>query len=241
MRKFFEDIFENEALTLYYKEYNFSLIKSEYNTTYLLFFLKEEEELLDLQSQYADIFNSIKGNKEIYRTDMDKNIICIFFLCVEDEDYYAAIRGEGNNLNKEICMIEEDLNYFKKHVFVYTKTMEDAVKMGDGSFEELCRVYLTNDNFQAYKKSYNDNPVYDFIINLFVKLPFLNFRKYDKNASKDYIKISDFIENECKTTNVNKFDINYKIDELKKVIDSDEKLYEWLDRIAINKDILSEE
>ena len=62
-------------------------------------------------------------------------------------------------------MVEEDLNYFAKHVFLYTNKMKQFAVQHIGNFEKLCEEYLTKERFEDYKNDIQNSYEYDFIIN----------------------------------------------------------------------------
>ena len=146
MHKFIELIAGEEFLNFRYMEYNTIFVKKDFNSYYLFFFLDDKKQLVELKEKTVDIFSSIKKNAEIYQVDMDKNITCIFCLCISEQEYYETEQtNQISELSKLICLVEEDLNYFKKNVFLYTKKMEEFVHENTESFQQLCEKYITNE------------------------------------------------------------------------------------------------
>ena len=88
MHKFIELIAGEEFLNFRYMEYNTIFVKKDFNSYYLFFFLDDKKQLVELKEKTVDIFSSIKKNAEIYQVDMDKNITCIFCLCISEQEYY---------------------------------------------------------------------------------------------------------------------------------------------------------
>lgn len=232
MREFIESIFkEEDKIKFNYKEYNSLFIKEKYSMFYLFFFLENESELLRLKNESGELYRSIKISKDIYDIDMDKNVVCIYCLCVENEDYYATEdTGKISELSKKVCLVEEDLNFFKKNVLLYTADMNEFAKENVGNFDSLCKNIITENNFQNYKKSHTKNYQYDLLINLFIKLPFLNFKEYQLNI-KEYKSVSTFIEEKCNENNIDKSYINKQMSILEEKIDDENMFYKLLDEL----------
>ncbi|MDE7204311.1 MAG: hypothetical protein K2O91_20995, partial [Lachnospiraceae bacterium] len=122
MRKFIESITGEGSLNFRYMEYDTLFVKKDFNSYYLFFFLSDKKQLIELKEKTVEIFSTIKKNTEIYQVDMDKNITCIFCLCISEQEYYEMEQtSQISELSKLICLVEEDLNYFKKNVFLYTE------------------------------------------------------------------------------------------------------------------------
>lgn len=145
---------------------------------YLAIFV--EERMLDHTS--VELFNSyfdeVKGLEEGYRPDMDKNISLI-----------VCVKRSGNFLdpilNKIIFDIEEDPYFFKKYVLTYTDLqVEMLLKNQSGSIMEYLYRVLNDDNlFQEHKNDPFQNTEYNLVSKLFIKLPFLNLRKMDRELT----------------------------------------------------------
>lgn len=232
MREFIESIFsEKDKIKFRYKDYNSLFIRGKYSMFYLFFFLQNESELVKLKDESAELYKTIKSSKDIYDIDMDKNVICIYCLCVEKEKYYdTEATGTISELSKKVCLVEEDLSFFKKNVLLYTDEMDKFANENIGKFDFLCRDIITESNFQNYKKSNIKNYRYDLLINLFIKLPFLNFQKYQLNTEK-YKSVISFIEEKCNENNINKSYINKKMLMLEEKIDDENMFYKLLDEL----------
>ena len=178
MREFIEAIVGDKKLKFKYKDYDFLFIKHDYDSYYLFCFLKDKSQLITLQKEAVEIFNSIKSDKELYKPDMDKNSACIFFLHVTEQEYYEI--GE---------------NYF-----------------------------------QEYKESFRNSYKYDFLINLFIKIPFLSFYEYQPIEEKKYLSMEAFIEKKCIKSQINQ---NYieEISNKMEMFDNEDELYEWVDEL----------
>ncbi len=217
-------------------EYNTIFVKKDFNSYYLFFFLDDKKQLVELKEKTVDIFSSIKKNAEIYQVDMDKNITCIFCLCISEQEYYETEQtNQISELSKLICLVEEDLNYFKKNVFLYTKKMEEFVHENTESFQQLCEKYITNERFQAYKKSSKESFEYDFLINLFIKIPFLSFQKYLPKDEDGYRSMEKFIKGKLKDNEIDQEYVDKISNDLENVLDDKNKLYAWLDKLVQDK------
>lgn len=236
MRKFIESIAGEKSLNYRYMDYDTLFVKKDFNSYYLFFFLNDKKQLIELREYVVDIFSNIKMNTEIYQIDMDKNITCIFCLRILEKEYYEMEQtNQISELSKLICLVEEDLNYFKKNVFLYTPEMEKFVHRNTKSFEQLCEEYITNERFQAYKMSSNENFEYDFLINLFIKIPFLSFQKYLPKDEEGYQSVSNFIKGKIEEKNINQEYVDEISNYLESAMDDENKLYTWLDKLVQDK------
>lgn len=230
MRRFIEAMVGVDGLDIGYGDYDTLFVKREYDSYYYFFFLKEKEQLYNLQSEAEDIFHKMKESK-IYQPDMDKNTTCIFCLRIEEDEYYKIEKDEEiSEISKIICLIEEDLNYFKKNVFLYTDKMEQFAQKNLGKFELLCEEYFTEESFREYKKSNKDSFEYDFLINLFIKIPFLSFYEYQKKKDIKYQTAESFIEKRCEAIEIDLERIDKLSMDLEKLEDED-ALYKWVDTL----------
>lgn len=245
MRKFIASIAEEkDILPFHFEEYDPLFLKQRYHSYYLFFFLKEKMQLTELREKTDVLYDTIKTNREIYETDMDKNITCIFCLKVPDTEYYEInTDNKINELSKIVCLVEEDLIYFKKNVLLYTEDMEKFAKENAGKFDLLCKEYLKEENFQNYKKSVQSNYQYDFLINLFIKIPFLNFQKYQLQSSsgEKYKSMAEYIEDEIQKKGIDRNHIEEIITQLEHKSDSEEDLYQWLDQLITEDTAVTEE
>lgn len=236
MREFIEAIVGEEKLNFRYKDYNSLFVKQDYDSYYLFYFLDDRSQLITLQKEAVEIFSSIKGDKELYKPDMDKNTTCIFFLHVTEQEYYEiGENGEISELSKIICLVEEDLNYFKKNVFLYTDNMEKFAQRNKGKFESICDEYFTEHYFERYKESCRNSFEYDFLINLFIKIPFLSFYGYQPVEQKVYQTMEAFIKQKCREAEINQ---NYieKISDKIESLDNEQELFEWVD-VLLQEDL----
>lgn len=138
-----------------------------------------EEKMLDYRS--VELFNSyfdeVKKLDEGYRPDMDKNLSLI--VCVKRRNLFPE-----SVLNKIIFDIEEDPYFFKKYVLTYTDPQVKQLmkkNQGDASIiEYLYRVLNDDNSFQNHKNDPFQESEYNLISKLFIKLPFLNLIKMDR-------------------------------------------------------------
>lgn len=140
-----------------------------------------EEKMLDYKSVelFNSYFNEIKGLDEGYRPDMDKNLSLL--VCVKRRNLLP-----DPALHKVIFDIEEDLYFFKKYVLAYTDTQVELLikNQGDTSIiEHLYRVLNDDNSFQEHKNDPFQENEYNLISKLFIKLPFLNLKKMDRELA----------------------------------------------------------
>lgn len=234
MRDFIEALFEfQQRLTFQYKDYSMAFYRGQYKSYYMVFFLENQEELLFLWKEREELFQKMKDSKEIYESGMDKNTLCLYCLEVSDEDYYETFEtGTINELSKKISLIEEDLSYFKKHVFLYTQEMNQFAQRYVGEFESVCKQYIVDEQFISYKEDSRGNYMYDFLMNLFIKLPFLRFETYQMRNQKEYRTVESFIQEKMEGHSIDKEKIQSIVKQLEKQVEDEDKFYRWLDALA---------
>lgn len=140
-----------------------------------------EEQMLGYNS--VELFNSyydeVKGLDEGYRPDMDKNLSLI--VCVKRRNLLSDPK-----LHKVIFDIEEDPYFFKKYVLTYTDSQVELLIKNQGDIsiiEHLYRVLNDDNSFQEHKNDPIQESEYNLISKLFIKLPFLNLRKMDREMA----------------------------------------------------------
>lgn len=222
---------EGQEIHFTYDNYNTLFVMEKFHTFYLFFFLESDEELISLRNKAGEIYQTIKRNKS-YEINMDKNTTCIYCLKVSKEEYYnTEATGTICDLSKKICLVEEDLSYFKKNVLLYTEEMEEFAKDNVGMFKEICAEYINDVNFKKYKKAQKENYKYDLVMNLFIKLPFLKFKNYQIDSQRDYSSVDKLIKKACEVNKIN-YDKTVKImDELEQKLTDETQLFEWLDQM----------
>ena len=234
MKEFIKALFEGKnQIPFQYKEYDIVFYPEKFHTFYLIFFLQNENELIDLWNETAEIFQQLKNSKEIYSTDMDKNSMCIYCLEVSEEDYYqAGATGAISELGKKVGRIEEDLDYFAKHVFLYTSKMETFSENHIGELDTLCRKYLVDEEFDKYKKDSQGSYEYDFLVNLFIKFPFLSFEKYQMRNDKEYRTVESFVRKKIEEKTVDINAVREELEQIEEVIEDEESFFRWLDTLV---------
>ncbi|GAA0795137.1 hypothetical protein GCM10008910_13420 [Faecalicatena orotica] len=234
MKDFIEALFESQQrLTFQYKNYSVSFYSGQYKSYYMIFFLKNQEELLSLWKEREELFQKIKDSEDIYESGMDKNILCLYCLEASDEEYYETFEtGTINELSKKISLIEEDLSYFTKHVFLYTQKMQQFAQEHVGKFESVCRQYIANEQFISYKEDSRGNYVYDFLMNLFIKLPFLRFEVYQRENQKEYRTVESFIQEKMEIYSIDQEKIKSIVRQLEEQVEDEDKFYGWLDTLT---------
>lgn len=235
MREFINTLFNEEnKLDFHYMEYDMSFYIGEFRSYYLVLYINTQEELIKLWEDTGDIFKAIKQNTEIYNVDMDKNTMCIYCLKTTDEEYYeTGETGTISELSKKISLVEEDLNYFAKHVFLYTDRMKQFSSQNTGKFETLCKEYLTKENFEQYRNDIQKSYEYDFIINLFIKFPFLKIEKYYMREQEklQYRSVTSFVQEKFNYYKIDLDKVQKDMETLGTVLDDENELYGWLDQL----------
>lgn len=232
MREFIESIAGEKCLDFNYDGYDCLFTCQDYSTYCLFLFLTDTGQLLTLQQEAGEIFQAIKKS-EIYDINMDKNITCVIFLCLENNEYYEMVLGENiSDLGRTICFVEEDLNFFKKNVFLFTEAMRGFARENIGKLDLLCQEYFTEEHFQSYKRSPRGSYEYEFLINLFIKIPFLRFCRYQPGNYKEYKTMETYIEAKCRKKAIDHEHIEEICGQLEENIDDADKLYQWLDSLV---------
>lgn len=237
MREFIEGLFDKEnRIEFQYEDCENSFYAGRFKSYYLIFYVKTQEELIELWKKTSFIFKTIKQNEDIYNNSMDKNIVCIYCLNVSEDEYHATEKtGTISGLSKKISLIEEDLNFFTKHVFLYTDNMNDVANRYVGKFDELCETYLTGENFDKYKKGIEESYIYDFLMNLFIKFPFLKIGEYmHRNQNEqEYRTATSFIEEKIEQEKIDLNKIREIIESLEQIenTDTDDALIKWIDNL----------
>lgn len=233
MKEFIRALFdEKNQIPFQYKDADIAFYAGEFHSFYLLFFLRTEKELMDLWEDTAEVFRQLKNSREIYSTDMDKNTMCIYCLEVSEEDYYqAGATGTISELSKKVGRIEEDLDYFAKHVFLYTRNMNLFSEKHVGEFDALCRKYFVDEEFDKYKKNSRASYEYDFLVNLFVKFPFLSFETYQMRNDTQYQTVESFVQQKIEEKALDISSVQEEIKQLEEIIGEEAEFFGWLDTL----------
>ena len=120
-----------------------------------------------------DIQNSFDNNQEA--SQIDKNTSAIYLIKFND------IRNLDLHRNL-VYAIEESPNYFKRYILPYTDTQIDKLRqiIDDHSPRNINEILseIANDEDEYYKlmEGRNVGSVYDLVIRLFSKIPFLQYQ-----------------------------------------------------------------
>lgn len=119
------------------------------------------------------IQKSFDNNKEA--SQVDKNTSAIYLVQFKNMENLKLHR----NL---VYAIEESPNYFKRYIIPYTDAQVDFLKDILGNYEErgideiLSDIANNEDEYYKLLEGQNTGSVYEFVIRLFSKLPFLQYK-----------------------------------------------------------------
>ena len=237
MEEFVNSLFKDNyrRLDFGYNDYKMSFYAMDRQNYYMVFFLEQFDDLKKLGENCDEIYRCMKDFPG-YQDEMDKNTTCVFCLKVSYEEYQKA-RDVVNvsDLSKEICKIEEDLDYFAKYVFLYTEDMERFVREKVSGFDDACEKYLTRERFDEYKKDMAWNYEYDLLTNLFIKFPMLKTERYflPDNKKPEYHEVGSHVRSKMEKYGVAESEILALYEEVKSKLaeglNDEELFYEWLD------------
>ena len=242
MREFIEALFEKkDKIEFQYEDYEMSFYAGRFKSYYLIFYIRAQEELMELWKNTSSIFKAIKQNEDIYNNNMDKNIVCVYCLNVSEEEYYETGKtGTISGLSKTISSIEEDLNFFIKHVFLYTDKKNNDANQYIGEFNALCKKYLTIENFEQYKNEIEESYLFDFLMNLFIKFPFLKIGEYmrQNQEGQEYRTATSFIEEKIKKDKIDIEKMQEIMDSLEETenIGTDDAIFKWIDNLDLEEE-----
>lgn len=234
MKDFIKMLFDGkEQIGFQYKDYDIIFCTGEFRSYYLIAFLKTQEELMSLWEDTSEVFWAMRNNKDAYCVDMEKNTMCIYCVEVSEEEYYGAEEtGAISELSKKVSLIEEDLNYFAKHVLLYTSKMAEFAQQNVGAFEALCKDYIVDQYFEEFKKNNRENYKYDFLLNLFIKFPFLHFGEYQIKEKKDYETVASVVQKKMDDYALDWKKSQEKLEQVRKEAEDEDAFYKWLDNLA---------
>ena len=177
-----------------------------------------EEEYVDGESDKKgikySIINSFENMHEI--SQIDKNTSAIYLVKFSEVNMLSKYR----NL---IYSIEESPNYFKRYILPYTEKqvvgLQNVISdySGKNIVEILSELADVEENYYSLMNGTNYNSVYELVIRLFSKIPFLQYKfkatsddislekmvkdaldddlvKYDEAIKENRIEIEDLIE-----------------------------------------------
>ena len=175
----------------------------------------EEEELIRaelgrLEEEYVDGENDNKGIKysiinsfenKLDVSQIDKNTSAIYLVKFSEVNMLAKYR----NL---IYSIEESPDYFRRYILPYTEKQVVGLKnvlhdYNDKNIVEiLSELADEEENYYSLMNGTNDNSVYELVIRLFSKIPFL---QYKFKATSNDISLEKMV-NDALNAVLNKYD-----------------------------------
>ena len=138
------------------------------------------------QTEIQSLFDN---NQEA--SQLDKNTSAIYLLKFNNSDRFNSMR----NL---IYTIEESSNYFKRYILAYTDKQVQMLKNKISDYEEknieqiLSDIADDKDEYYKLMNGMNSGSLYELVIRLFSKIPFLN---YNFKVSSMPISIEEDINN----------------------------------------------
>ena len=157
------------------------------------------EELCKLEEDYVDVENERSGirysimesfDNEQDISQLDKNTSAIYIVKFSETNILKKYR----NL---IYSIEESPNYFKRYILPYTEKQASELKQviinydDKNIFELLSDLADEEENYYSLMNGTNDNSVYELVIRLFSKIPFLQYRF---KATSDDISLEKMVK-----------------------------------------------
>lgn len=175
------------------------------------------EELSKLEKEYIDgnkerrgikysIIDSFEDKQEV--AQIDKNTSAIYLVKFSEINILAKYR----NL---IYSVEESPDYFKRYILPYTQKQAVGLNsvLSDYKYKNIVEI-LTDladeeENYYSLMNAQNDNSIYELVIRLFSKIPFLQYKfraksdeisleKMVNDALDDNLKIYDQVIRENK-------------------------------------------
>ena len=180
---------------------------------------------VDGESLKVKIQSLFDNNQEA--SQLDKNTSAIYLLKFNNSDRFNSMR----NL---IYTIEESSNYFKRYILAYTDKQVQMLKNKISDYEEknieqiLSDIADDKDEYYKLMNGMNSGSLYELVIRLFSKIPFLN---YNFKVSSMPISIEEDINNRL-PNNLKNYDNvlkNIKEDEF-----DEETLLAMIDHCIIN-------
>jgi hypothetical protein len=129
-------------------------------------------------TEFAELRNYVNGNRieriqeffdsvKVGSADVEKNTSLI--LCVKAHDLTQEIEIHKN----EILAVEEDEFYFKKYALIYSENGIKNFKDAEKVTAVLSATLLDINNFNQYHDTLQQDATYHFVLQVFLKLPFL--------------------------------------------------------------------
>lgn len=222
----------NEIMSNLFKEYNFIKIWEDNNRMFFAnanknvvsYFILNfidcfnisgdenylREELNKLEKEYIDgenertgikysIIDSFENKHEV--AQIDKNTSAIYLVKFSEINILAKYR----NL---IYSIEESPDYFKRYILPYTEAQVVGLKKVLSDYKDKNIVEILTDladeeeNYYALMNANNSNSIYELVIRLFSKIPFL---QYKFKAMSDEISLEKMVK-DALDDNLQKYD-----------------------------------
>lgn len=140
-----------------------------------------KKELNKLEEEYIDKENGIKNsiikslNNKQDIAQLDKNISAIYLVKLSETNVLAKYRHL-------IYSIEESPNYFKRYILPYTEKQAMELKDVISDYSDKNIIELLSDlvdeeeGYYALMNGKNHNSVYELVVRLFAKIPFLQYK-----------------------------------------------------------------
>ena len=157
------------------------------------------KELCKLEEEYVDgendkkgikysIINSFENKREV--SQIDKNTSAIYLVKFSEVNMLAKYR----NL---IYSIEESPDYFKRYILPYTEKQVTGLNnvLADYSDKNIVEILSeladVEENYYSLMNGTNENSIYELVIRLFSKIPFL---QYKFKATSDDISLGKMVK-----------------------------------------------
>lgn len=161
--------------------------KKEY---YLVDFINSDDLVDFMDREKANNLLELFEEQKKLGKDIDKNTSLL--LCVRLNN----LKNDISSIKNALLRIEEDDFWFKKYVITYTEASLPDVPV-TGTYQDYFNQFLLdNETFKEYKNDVYLNEKYFLIIQLFLKLPFLNV---PINTQNNFNTIEDILERQLST------------------------------------------
>lgn len=156
------------------------------------------KELSKLEEEYVDgendkkgikysVISSFEGKQEV--SQVDKNTSAIYLVKFSEVNMLAKYRNI-------IYSIEESPDYFKRYILPYTEKQVVGLKniLADYSDKNIVEILSeladVEENYYSLMNGTNNNSVYELVIRIFSKIPFL---QYKFKATSDDISLEKMV------------------------------------------------
>ena len=118
--------------------------------------------------------------------------------------------------------------------------MNDIANEYVGKFDALCDAYLTAENFEQYKNGIEESSIYDFLMNLFIKFPFLKIGEYmhRKQERQEYRAATSFVNEKIEKDKIDLGKMREIMDSVEQTynIGTDDAIFKWIDNLDLEAD-----